>query len=175
MDPRDPAPKSRKEADQAPLKLIVFDNEDLRVVSAHLQDAVVRVADLTYRLQDKRFVLVLNRFDWTHALANERTGARRQQLRRRQAALRFERVQGARLSGFDPRAENDVLSLLAVSFHAQDPNDPSGLLTLTFAGQAAIQLDVECLEAELRDLGPTWETRNRPRHPGGGGADPVDG
>ncbi len=140
------------------LKLIAFDTEDLGVLSAHLQDAVVRVADMTYRPREHRFAAVLNRFDWAQALVGEVA------LQRRQSALRFERVRGARTTGIDRQRPTDVLALLAVSFTAAGPDDVAGTVTLTFAGSAAIELDVECLEAELRDLGPAWKARGQPDH-----------
>ena len=68
------------------LKFVVLDDEDLAVVSAHLQDAVLKVSDVMWRPQEKRLVLALNRFDWESAQAD------RPAYRRRRAALRFERV-----------------------------------------------------------------------------------
>lgn len=138
------------------LKLIAFDAEDLSIVSAHLQDAVMRVGDMTYRSREKRFAAIVRRFDWT--------GADGKQLRR-QSALRFERVLRARFAGFDRKQPTEVLALLAMTFAPASADDPAGTVTLTFAGKAAIQLDVECLEAELRDLGPAWKAVARPRHP----------
>ena len=71
------------------LKLIALDREDIEVVSAHLQDAVVKAADIHWRPAEKRLVVALNRFDWeaAHGAAPE--------FRRRRAALRFERVSPA--------------------------------------------------------------------------------
>jgi Protein of unknown function (DUF2948) len=143
-----------------PLKLIALDEEDLAVVSSHLQDAVVRVGDMAYLPAQKRFAAVLNRFDWESASA---PGAK--DYRRRRTALRFDRVLGAQHKGLRPAAQDRVLSLLAISYEADDP--PSGRITLTFSGDVSIQLCVECLEAELRDLGPAWRTRHKPEHPGG--------
>ena len=57
-----------------------------------------------------------------------------------------------------------MLSLLAVRFEASD--HPSGDATLTFSGDASIRLHVECIEAELTDLGPAWRARSKPQHPG---------
>ena len=56
-----------------------------------------------------------------------------------------------------------VLELLAVDFEATD--DVAGYITLFFAGGGAIRLQVDCIEAELRDLGPVWKTRSKPEHP----------
>jgi hypothetical protein len=150
-----------------PLKLIALDEDDLAVVSSHLQDAVVRVGEMAYVPSRKRFAAVVNRFNWEQAAA----GGPNQVNERRRAALRFDRVLGAQLKSLKPSAADRVLSLLAVRFEPSD--HPSGYVTLTFSGDASIRLHVECIEAELTDLGPAWRARSRPQHPGGepGGAD----
>jgi Protein of unknown function (DUF2948) len=138
------------------LKLVVLDEEDLEVVSTHLQDAVAKVSDLLWRPQEKRVVLALNRFDWeTAQTANP-------EYHRRRAALRFERVLSCQCRDVNPAGKDAVLNLLAVEFSETDA--PSGVVTLTFSGGAAMRLDVECLEAELADLGPSWTTTARPVH-----------
>ena len=144
------------------LKLIALDTEDLAVLSANLQDAVMLVADVAYLKREKRFAAILNRFDWAETLD---TGAvkRQRQHERRRCGLRFERVLSAQTSGFDLKARDAVLNLLAIDFDPKD--EPAGYVTLMFSGGAAIRLEVECIEAELKDLGAAWRTRSKPRHP----------
>jgi hypothetical protein len=142
-----------------PLKLIALDEEDLAVVSSLLQDAVMRVADMTYVPGQKRFAAVLNRFDWEGAA---KRGAK--DFRRRRTAIRFDRVFGAKMKNVKPGAGERVLSLLAVGFEPGEA--PGGYVTLTFSGDASVRLQVECIEGELRDLGPAWRTRTKPEHPG---------
>ena len=145
------------------LKLVALDHDDLGVISAHLQDAVLKVGDMAYLPKERRFAAVANRFDWQGALKAE--GKQGRPFERSRVALRFERVESARLRNLRLDAKDTVLSLLAIQI---EPTDlPAGLVTLTFAGGAAIQLTVECVEAELRDLGATWRTGSRPRHPTG--------
>jgi hypothetical protein len=139
-----------------PLKLIALDGDDIEVVSAHLQDAVVKAADIHWRPSEKRVVVGLNRFDW------EAAGAASPEFRRRRAALRFERVSACKCRNVASAEKDKVLNLLAVSFATTD--GPSGVVTLMFSGGAALRLDVECLEAELADLGPTWVTECCPAH-----------
>lgn len=138
------------------LKFVVLDEEDLEVVSAHAQDAVVKAADVMWRPQEKRVVVGLNRFDWEGAQNGKA------EYRRRRAALRFERVLSCQCRGCDPAGKDAVLNLLAVEFTETDA--PAGVVTLTFSGGAALRLDVECLEAELADLGPTWTASGCPAH-----------
>jgi len=138
------------------LKFIALDGEDLEVVSTHLQDAVVKVSDVLWRPQEKRLVVALNRFDWEAAQARE------PEYRRRRAALRFERVLSCKCRNVNPAGKDAVLNLLAVEFSPTDA--PAGVVTLIFSGDAVLRLEVECLEAELADLGPTWTTTARPIH-----------
>jgi Protein of unknown function (DUF2948) len=139
-----------------PLKFVVLDEEDLEIVSTHLQDAVVKVADVLWRPQESRVVVALNRFDWEGAQADK------PEFRRRRAALRFERVLACKCRHVNPAGKEDVLNLLAVEFAPTD--EPAGVVTLIFSGGAALRLEVECLEAELADLGPAWTTLVCPAH-----------
>lgn len=138
------------------LKLLALDAEDLAVLSAHLQDAVVRAADMTFDKPGRRFVAVANRFDWA---SNAHSDG--EDLTRKRCGLRFERVANAQVTGFRPGSDA-VLSLLAIRF--EETEAPGGLLTLTFSGNAAIRLTVECIEGQLKDLGAAWETQSKPRH-----------
>ena len=142
------------------LKFIALDSEDLEVVSTHLQDAVVRSSEVLWRPEEHRLVVALNRFDW------EAATTRSPEYRRRRAALRFERVQSCKCKGLKPPAGEDaVLNLLSVEFTQTD--EPAGIVTLYFSGGGALRLEVECLEAELADLGPTWTTAACPAHADG--------
>jgi Protein of unknown function (DUF2948) len=138
------------------LKFVVLDEEDLEVVSAHVQDAVVKTSEVLWRPRERRVVVALNRFDW------EGTQTQPPAYRRRRAALRFERVLSCKGHDMPTAAEDAALNLLAVEFTETDA--PSGEVTLIFSGGAALRLDVECLEAELADLGPTWSAAGCPSH-----------
>jgi Protein of unknown function (DUF2948) len=140
------------------LRLVALDVEDLPVLSAHCQDAVLKAGDLLFLPAEQRFVVVMNRFVW------EATGAgwRKRDYQRRRAALHFDRVETVRSTGIDRDSGTAVLALLAVSFEPRD--SPSGDVVLNFAGGGAIRLGVECLEAQLADLGPAWATAHAPHH-----------
>ena len=137
------------------LKFVVLDEEDLEVVSTHLQDAVLKVSDVHWRPQEKRVVVAVNRFDWESAQGEN------PEYRRRRAALRFERVLSCKCRNVNPDKEG-ALNLLAVEFAESDA--PCGAVTLTFSGGAVLRLEVECLEAELADLGPSWTAATCPVH-----------
>lgn len=135
------------------LKLLALDPDDLAVMSAHLQDAIVRSGDLAYLPDAQRFALVARRFDWECGES---------EARRRLTGLHFERVTRCRTRGIDRGRAETPLNLLAITFEGQDA--PSGVATLTFAGGASIELEVECIEAQLKDMGPVWAAAQRPAH-----------
>ncbi len=139
-----------------PLKLIALDKDDLEVVSAHLQDSTLKAGEILWRPAEHRVVIALDRFDWEAANGGSHS------YRRRRAALRFERVLACKGKGIDCAAKAKVLNLLAVDFHDRDA--PAGIVTLLFEGGGALRLEVECLEAELADLGPVWMTESCPDH-----------
>lgn len=141
-----------------PLKLAALDAQDLQVIAAHLQDAVLRVADIDYSGARKEFAVALNRFAWE---AREGSWFRRRHQRRR-SVLQFARVVNVRTAGIDRTKPDEVLSLLTVRFIPGEA--PGGTVELMFSGGAAIRLDAECIEARLADLGAAWETQSRPVH-----------
>jgi hypothetical protein len=135
------------------LKLLALDGEDLEVISATTQDAVVRVGDMGFAKADQRFALLMNRFAW------EEGGKTRE---RRRAALAFNRVTAAKATGIDTNAVDGILDLLTIRFVETDA--PAGHIDLDFAGGGAVRLDVECLEVRLEDLGAAWAARATPTH-----------
>jgi Protein of unknown function (DUF2948) len=140
-----------------PVKFVALDRDDLEVVSTHLQDALVKVSDVMWRPHEKRLIMALSRFDWASAECCSSP-----ELRRCSAALRFERVNSCKCKSVKPHEKDAVLNLLAVEFAETDP--PAGVVTLIFSGGGALRLEVECLEAELVDLGPSWPAEARPVH-----------
>lgn len=137
------------------LKLTALDDDDLSVISAHLQDAVLRIGDIRYLPDQQRFVMVANRFDWQ--------GADGKKAMRRRCGVHFDRVLAVQSRKVRQGADDAVLSLLAVEFKA-GKEAPEGAVELTLSGGGSIRLDVECIEASLEDLGPMWETGSVPNH-----------
>jgi hypothetical protein len=140
------------------LKLVALDEEDLKIVSAHVQDAVMKIGDLEFLPSLKRFIAPMNRFVW-----EGRSGFFfRPRPQRRNSVLHFDRVLNAKTSGIARDRPAEILSLLAVSFVPMDA--PAGIVELIFSGGGAIMLDVECVEARLADLGGAWQASSRPYH-----------
>ena len=146
------------------LKLVALDKDDIEVMSAHVQDALVRLGDILWQPNDHRFVMMVNRFDWMTAV-DAKIGAppnAKPDYRRCRTALRFERVLACKCRGLDQSHRDARLNLLAVAFAESD--NPAGIVTLTFSGGGVIRLDVECLEAELADLGEVTTAEICPDH-----------
>ena len=127
------------------LKLIALDEDDLAVISAHVQDARVQTADIIWRQGEKRLVVGMSRLDWELTLAGESSP------RRLIAALRFDRVLACKSRNIDMETPEAALELLGIEFHPREA--PSGIALLMFGHGGALRLDVEFLECELTDLG----------------------
>ncbi len=128
------------------LKLIALDADDLAVISAHVQDAGVKAADIIWRQSEKRLVVGMNRLDWEQTLKGGTTA------RRLISALRFDRVLSCKSRNIELEPpEETALELLGIEFHPGEP--PGGSVVLLFSHGGALRLDVECLECELADLG----------------------
>ncbi len=138
------------------LKLVALDKEDLEIISAHLQDAVVKVDEIVWQPEAHRLVVALNRFDWEAATTETPAW------QRRRSALRFDRVLSFKSRNVQPADKDKVLNLLALDFTEIDA--PAGVVTLSFSGDVALRLDVECIESEVVDLGPVWATTCCPDH-----------
>jgi hypothetical protein len=137
------------------LKLRVEDEEDLYVVSAYLQDAVVRVGDVAYLPKARRFALLANRYCW------ECDDARKAG-QRKLAGIHFDGVITAKSTRIRQNNPDAVLQLLALQFTPQDGN--GGAVDLCFAGGGRIRLEVEYLDASMRDLAGPWQAQGRPEH-----------
>jgi hypothetical protein len=143
------------------LKLIALDAEDLDVISATTQDAIVRTAEMGYARADKRFALLMNRFAWEQDGKGAPKSAPKTGTRKR-AALHFDHVTAVKAAGFDPAAPEGTLELLTIRFTEAD--SPSGHVDLAFAGGGTVRLEVEVLEARLADLGAAWAASKKPEH-----------
>ena len=131
-----------EDAVDKPLRLIAFEVDDLQVISTMVQDAVLPVSEMSWRPKERRFALLLNRFRWeaTQLGCAERV----------QAVLSFEDVHSIQTQGFDRTDPDLILSLLNVTFEID--RDGMGYCIVTLAGEGAISLKVEALEASLRDV-----------------------
>ncbi|RYE83043.1 MAG: DUF2948 family protein [Hyphomicrobiales bacterium] len=133
-----------------PLRLLAEDGEDLAIMSAALQDAILRPADIVWERAARRLTIELSRFCW------ECGGTRVR------AAMQFGDVQAVKSRGL-PRLPDTPLELLAMDF--QETEAPGGRVTLMFAGGGDLRVEVECLDAVIADLSERWPARTAPVHP----------
>jgi hypothetical protein len=137
------------------LRLLAEDSDNLGVLAAAVQDALVRPEDIKFDKRARAFGVEINRFQW------ERAGKRPPYFRSR-AILAFSSVEGVRSHAM-PRDVDAVLSLLDIRFTpAAEP--PGGVITLVFAQSCLIEIAAECVDVTLMDTGPTWPTRRKPDH-----------
>lgn len=139
------------------LKLLALDADDLSILSAHMQDAVFKVGDLSFSARSGLFSLAANRFVWEKAERETKS------FERRRAGLSFKRVEAVRSIGFDRSKADEVMSLLAIRYTATGEG-PDGVIELVLAGGGMIALEVECIEAQLADIGGAWEANAKPEH-----------
>lgn len=134
------------------LRLAAKDTEDLKIISAHMQDALVRLADIRYLAKTNQFAFVANRFAWESQPNPER----------RRSGMHFEHVLNVKQQGIPGQAQEAILSLLAITF--EPGPEPSGTVVLTFSANCTIRLGVEYLDLQLKDLGGSWATELTPSH-----------
>ena len=137
----------------AKLKLSALDADDLAIISAAVQDALVAVRDCAYLKDEKRFVLLLNRFRWEDD-PEAGTG-----FSRTHSALVFNEVTGVRHHDIPTGQPDRMLEVLAVALE----NDRSVLVR--FSAGRAIRLEIGRLACHLGDVGEPWPTPWKPAHP----------
>ena len=144
---------------EAPLNLGALDVDDLKVVASLTQDAVLPSSEMKWDRANARFALLLNRFRWEDADARAAVPERVQSL------LAFDGVTGVSTSGLDRNDPDTIVSLLTITFQGTD--DPSGHILLTFAGDGALRLSVEAIEATLKDVTKPYvaPSKQTPKHP----------
>jgi hypothetical protein len=140
------------------LKLRAEDADDLAVISACLQDALVAVHDLAFVPEDQTFLLVANRFRWERTLRPAHGEAGHE---RTLCGITFGAVAGASYTGFRRSEEDRILCLLAIRA-AHD--DEGKAIRLTFSGGAEMRLEVTRILCVAKDLGEPWPTQWQPQH-----------
>ena len=139
------------------LKLIARTEEDLRVVSAHLQDSIASVADIANLKKNKIFLIQLNRFMWEDI----EKGVFRKSKRIR-TVLKFENVLKVFSKNINQKKKDNFLDFLAIETIKMPDNNYE--MKITFAGDSIIRIIAEVIEVTLDDQGEAWDTKNKPKH-----------
>ena len=146
---------------EGPLRLKAETAEDVPVISALLQDAVLPASEISWSPRRMRFAALVNRFRWEDRDAAERAKRGYERVR---AMLVIDGALKVTASGVDPRDKDLVFSILALEF--EPGQDGAGRLRLVLAGDGEIAIDVECVDVLLRDVTRPYlaPSRRAPRH-----------
>ena len=139
------------------LKLIARTEEDLRVVSAHLQDAIVNVNDIANLKKNKILLLQLNRFMWEDV----EKGVFRKNKRIR-TVLKFENVIKVNSKNINQVKKDKFLDFLTIETNKMTDNNYE--MKILFAGGSIVKIISEIIEVTLDDQGDAWVTKNKPKH-----------
>ena len=139
------------------LKLIAKTEEDLRVVSAHLQDSIASVAEIANLKKNKIFLMQLNRFMWEDV----EKGVFRKNKRIR-TVIKFENVLKVLSKNINQVSKDKFLDFLAIETNITPDNNYE--MKIIFAGDSIIKVVSEVIEVTLDDQGESWDTKNKPKH-----------
>ena len=139
------------------LKLIAKTEDDIKVVSAHLQDSILSVADIANLEKNKIFLMQLNRFMWEDV----EKGVFRKNKRIR-TILKFENVIEVNSKNISQTNKNNFLDFLAIESNEMPDNNYE--MKLIFSGDSIIRVVAEVIEVALDDQGEPWDTKNKPKH-----------
>ena len=139
------------------LKLIAKTEEDIKVVSAHLQDSILSVKDIANLKKNKIFLMQLNRFMWEDV----EKGVFRKNKRIR-TVLKFENVLKVFSKNINQKKKDNFLDFLAIETIKMPDNNYE--MKITFAGDSIIRIIAEVIEVTLDDQGEAWNTKNKPKH-----------
>ena len=139
------------------LKLIAKTEEDLSVVSAHLQDSIASISDIANLKKNKIFLMQLNRFMWEDV----EKGVFRKNKRIR-TILKFENVLEVHSKNINQHKKDKFLDFLAIESGTMPDNNYQ--MKIIFAGDSIIKIISEVIEVTLDDQGEAWDTKNKPKH-----------
>ena len=139
------------------LKLLATSDEDLRVIAAHLQDAIVSVQDIANLKKNRIFLIQLNRFMWEDV----EKGVFRKNKRIR-TILKFDNVIEVNSKNIRQASKDKFLDFLAIESCQMPDNNYE--MKLIFSGDLIIRVVAEVIEVTLDDQGEPWDTKNKPKH-----------
>ncbi|MCV2866894.1 DUF2948 family protein [Defluviimonas sp. WL0075] len=151
-----------EEGAERPLALRAETDEDLGVISALVQDAVLPITEIHYDRRRRELALLINRFRWEDRSAAE---ARGRAYERVQSVLLVGDAMGVASQGIDRNARDMILSVLSLAWEPGE--DGTGRLVVTLAGDGAIAVSAECLNVALKDVTRPYAalSKKAPSHP----------
>ena len=139
------------------LKLSGKNQEDLKVISAYLQDSVLIVKNIVFLRQNRTFIMIVNRFMWEDV----EKGIFRQNKRIR-CAVKFEEVIKVESKNINQKNKNKPLECLAIK--CSPIFEETYKINIFFAGNSIITVISEVIEVTLHDLGKPWKVKHIPIH-----------
>tara|TARA_B100001996_G_scaffold381807_1_gene372045 strand:+ start:1819 stop:2268 length:450 start_codon:yes stop_codon:yes gene_type:complete len=139
------------------LKLFAHSEEDLKVISAHLQDSITQVQNIAHLKKNRIFLIKFSRFMWEDV----EKGVFRKN-KRVQSIIKFENILEVYSKNLNQKKKDRFLDFLAIE--SKLLSDKSYEIKLNFAGDILIKLIAEVIECFLEDLGEPWETKSKPKH-----------
>ena len=139
------------------LNLIGENEEDLKIISAYLQDSVVIVKDIVFLKRNRSFVMIVNRFMWEDV----EKGVFRKNKRIR-TILKFENVINVLSKGINQKNKSRFLDFLAMESNLL--SNKTFEIKVIFSGDSIIRVVAEVIEVALDDQGEPWDTKNKPKH-----------
>ena len=139
------------------LKLIARTDEDLRIISAHLQDSIASTANIANLKKNKIFLMQVNRFMWEDV----EKGVLRKNKRIR-SIIKFDHVIRVSSKNIQKNTKSKFLDFLAIE--TKEMPDKTQEMKLTFSGDSVIKIIAEVIEITLDDQGAPWDTKQKPKH-----------
>ena len=139
------------------LKLIGKNQEDLKIISAYIQDSIVAVKDMVFLQQNRIFIMLINRFMWENV---EKRVLR--QNRRIRSAIKFEEVLKVKSKEINQKSKNKLLECLTIKCNEISNNNYE--IKIFFSGDGIITLISEAVEVVMHDLGKAWNVKHTPEH-----------
>ena len=139
------------------LKLIGNNHEDLKIISAYIQDSIVAVKDMVFLEQNRIFIMMINRFMWENV--EKETFRRNKRIR---CAIKFEEVLKVKSKEINQKSKNKILECLAIK--CSEISNSNYEIKIFFAGDSIITLISETIEVVMHDLGKAWNVKHVPKH-----------
>jgi Protein of unknown function (DUF2948) len=140
------------------LRLRAVDADDLSVIAACLQDALIPLSEMAYLPEERRFMAAFTRFQRERMVdPNQPDG-----LTQSQSVLVLQDIEAVKFRGLDSRFGAVRFELLTLI--SEPAEDDLVHITLLFAGDAAIQLHARGIAAMLEDFGEPWPANTLPTH-----------
>ena len=143
---------NRKEENYKKISLVAQNEEDLVVISTLCQDSIVKVANIKWAKKSKRFYLLINRFCWE---LNDLSKKKSLNMLRINSIMSFNSVLSVKSVGIQQNKTSDITSLLTLNYNFMTFEKQA--IDLIFSGNSQITLNIECIDAYLKDISEPFE------------------